>query len=48
MGTAWARYKDKMHVCNMLMNKFLITVKQIILLCSKFTQLEIPVKVDPL
>ena len=34
-----------MHVCNVLMNKFIVTA---IMLCSKFTQLEIPVKVDPL
>ena len=50
-STIWELHgqgKDNMHVCNVLMNKFIVTVKQIILLCSKFTQLKIPVKVDPL
>ena len=40
--------KARITVCNVLKNKFIVTVKQIILLCSKFTQLKIPVKVNPL
>ena len=38
----------KMHACMhacVLMNKFIVTAKQIIMLCSKFTQLEMLVKI---
>ena len=44
-GNIWAWQGRKcMHVC-VLMNNFIITTKQIIMLCSKFTQLEMLVKI---
>ena len=42
-GHAWQGQKC-MHGC-VVMNNFIITAKQIIMLCSKFTQLEMLVKI---